>query len=205
MQAAIRATQHTRPLPLVDPLTGAALPGNKYATPPTYSAPALALQNYLPTPTAALDPNNCGFVFYAIPYQLTDNQFTTRVDWTISPKNNLFGRYLVDGYQFPAYFSPNNILITTQSGNIERVQNFTLGDAYTITTNVVNSAHISILRRVDNRGYAPERHQRRDPRRQMSSSRSRMACSCLKASSPSAAAPTRWPTLTTTPPPSTTM
>jgi hypothetical protein len=141
---------------LVDPLTGAPLVGNKYPSQPTYSAPALALQKYLPAPTAALDPHNCGFVFYAIPYQLTDNQFTTRVDWTISSKNNLFGRYLVDGYQFPAYFDPHNILITTQSGNIERVQNFTLGDAYTITTNVVNSAHISILRRVDNRGYAPD-------------------------------------------------
>jgi len=34
------------------------------------------------------------------------------------------------------------------------VQNFTLGDAYTITANVVNSAHISVLRRVNNRGYA---------------------------------------------------
>jgi hypothetical protein len=143
------------PIPLVDPLTGAALPGNKYATQPTYAAPSLALDTYLPAPTAALDPNNCGFVFYAIPYQLTDNQFVTRVDWTISPKNNLFGRYLVDGYQFPAYFSKSNILITTQSGNIQRVQNFTLGDAYTFTPNIVNSAHISILRRVNNRGYAP--------------------------------------------------
>ena len=64
--------------------------------------------------------------------QLTDNQFVTRVDYTISPKNNLYGRYFIDGYQFPAYFSPTNILITTQSGNIERVQTFTLGDAYTI-------------------------------------------------------------------------
>ena len=35
------------------------------------------------------------------------------------------------------------------------MQTFTLGDAYTITPNVVNAAHISILRRVDNRGYAP--------------------------------------------------
>ena len=136
-------------------MTGAALPGNKYASQPTYAAPSLALDSYLPTPTAALDPNNCGFVFYAIPYSLTDNQFVTRVDWTISPKNNLFGRYLIDGYQFPAYFSKSNILITTQSGNIQRVQNFTLGDAYSFTPNFVNSAHISILRRVNNRGYAP--------------------------------------------------
>lgn len=143
------------PITLLDPLTGTALPGNKYATAPAYSPAGLALQKYLPKPQSATDPNNCGFVFYAIPYQVTDNQFVTRVDYTVSSKQNLYGRYFIDGYQFPAYFSPSNILITTQSGNIERVQNFTMGDAYTITPNVVNAGHISILRRVNNRGYAP--------------------------------------------------
>jgi hypothetical protein len=142
------------PIPLVDPLTGTKLTGNQYATAPTYNAPALALQQYLPAINSALDPNNCGFVFYAIPYALTDNQFVTRVDYTVSPKQNIYGRYFVDGYQFPAYFDKSNILITTQSGNIERVQTFTLGDAYTFSPKFVNAAHISILRRVNNRGYA---------------------------------------------------
>ncbi|HEY1648675.1 MAG TPA: carboxypeptidase regulatory-like domain-containing protein [Terracidiphilus sp.] len=140
-------------IPLVDPLTGTPLAGNKYATPPTYNSSALALQKYLPAINPALDPNNCGFVFYAIPYALFDNQFVTRVDYTVSSKQNIYGRYFVDGYQFPAYFDPKNILITTQSGNIERVQTFTLGDAYTFSPRFVNSVHISILRRVNNRGY----------------------------------------------------
>jgi hypothetical protein len=140
---------------LLDPLTGTKLIGNQYPSQPTYNTSAMKLQTYLPPINSALDPKNCGFVFYAIPYALTSNQFTTRVDYTINSNNNLYGRYFVDGYQFPAYFSPTNILITTQSGNIQRVQNFTLGDAYTITPNIVNAAHISILRRVNNRGYAP--------------------------------------------------
>src|SRR5208283_1859455 len=67
------------PITLVDPLTGTALPGNKYATAPTYKGPALALQKYLPAITSSLDPNNCGFAFYSIPYQLFDNEFVTRV------------------------------------------------------------------------------------------------------------------------------
>ena len=117
-------------IPLVDPLTGVALAGNKYPTQPTYSAPALALQKYLPPDVVGgtVDPSGCGFVSYAIPYKVTDNQFVTREDFTINSKNNLFGRYFIDGYQFPAYFDPHNILITTQSGNIERVQTFTLGE-----------------------------------------------------------------------------
>ena len=141
------------PITLVDPLTGTALPGNKYATAPTFNAQALALQKYLPAIDPTYDTKNCGFVSYSIPYQLSDNQFVTRVDYTVSSKQNIYGRYFVDGYQFPAYFSPTNILITTQSGNIQRVQTFTVGDAYTFTPNVVNAAHISILRRVNNRGY----------------------------------------------------
>jgi hypothetical protein len=143
------------PIPLVDPLTGATLVGNQYPSPPAYDPAALALQTYLPPRNPSYDPNDCGFVSYSIPYALTDNQFVTRVDYTVSPKQNIYGRYFVDGYQFPAYFEKNNILVTTQSGNIERVQTFTLGDAYTFNSKIVNAAHISILRRVNNRGYAP--------------------------------------------------
>jgi hypothetical protein len=142
-------------IPLVDPLTGVPLVGDKYATPPTYNAAALALQKLLPVPNALVDPNNCGFVSYAIPQDIYDNEFVTRVDWTINASNNLYGRYFIDGYQAPAFFSPTNILITTATGNIERTQSFTLGENYAISSKFVNSAHVTILRRSNNRGYAP--------------------------------------------------
>jgi Carboxypeptidase regulatory-like domain len=139
---------------LVDPLTGKTLVGNKYATPPAYNPQSLALMKYLPTPIPSVDTLGCGLVSYAIPSIVSDNQFVTRVDYTLNAKNNLYGRYFIDGYQAPAFFSPTNILITTQSGNIERVQSFTLGDAYTINSRLVNSAHATILRRSNQRGYA---------------------------------------------------
>lgn len=141
------------PITLVDPLTGVALPGNKYTTAPTYSAPALALQKYLPKIDPTYDTSGCGFVSYSIPLQQSDNQFVTRVDYTVSPKQNIYGRYFLDGYQAPAFYSPTNILITTQSGSSQRVQSFTLGDAYTVSQNIVNAAHVSIMRRRNNRGY----------------------------------------------------
>ncbi len=135
-------------LTLYDPLTGAALPGNKYPSPPTYNPQALALFKYMP---AAAD--TCGATTYSIPKNTYDNQFVTRVDLTLSGKHNLYGRYLIDGYQQPAFFNPKNIFVTTQSGNIERVQSFVLGDAYTFNPHVVNAAHITVLRRVNHRGY----------------------------------------------------
>jgi len=145
----------TKTVQLKDPLTGATLVGNKYATPPTFNPQALALYKYLPKIDPAYDVNNCGAVSYAIPSQLADNEFVTRVDYTINSKHNLYGRYFIDGYQAPAFFSPTNILITTQSGNIQRVQSFTLGESYAATSKLVNTFHATVLRRRNDRGYAP--------------------------------------------------
>jgi hypothetical protein len=144
----------TKTVQLVDPLTGAKLVGNKYPSKPTYNAQALALLKFLPAIDPTVDINNCGLVSYFIPFLQTDNQFVTRVDWTINPKHNLYGRYFIDGFQAPAFFSPTNILITTQSGNLQRVQSFTLGEAWTINSRMVNTAHATWLRRRNNRGYA---------------------------------------------------
>src|SRR6202789_1158112 len=110
-------TSNGKALPLVDPLTGTVLVNNKYSTAPKYNAQALALEKYFPKIDPTYDTSNCGFVSYAIPLQTADNQFVTRVDWTINAKNNLYGRYFIDGYQAPAFYSPTNILITPQSGN----------------------------------------------------------------------------------------
>jgi len=140
---------------LYDPITGVALTNNKYSSAPVYNASALALMKYLPQPTAASDPNGCGRVQYAIPSQHSDNEFISRVDYTINQKNNFYGRYFIDGYQAPPFYSPTNILITTQSGNIERIQSLTFGENYTINSNTVNSAHLTGVRRQNTRGYAP--------------------------------------------------
>jgi hypothetical protein len=141
---------------LYDPLTGALLPGDIYPTKPTFNAQALALQKYLPAIVAANDPNNCGIVSYAIPSEIFDKQFVTRIDYRIGAKHNLYGRYLLDGYQAPSFFSPTNILLATPApGNYERVQTATIGEDYTISSRTINSAHVTVTRRVDVRSSAP--------------------------------------------------
>jgi len=136
-------------LQLVNPLTGATLVGNKIST--TYFSPqAVKLAGYLPAAADAL-----GTASYQIPLDTFDNQFVTRVDYTLNPKNNLFGRYFIDGYQAPPFYYPNNILVTTQSGNFQRVQSFVFGEEFAISSKTVNSAHITISRRRNNRGFAP--------------------------------------------------
>jgi len=133
---------------LLNPQTGAVLPSN-YINPSLFTASALALQKYLPATT---DP--CGAVNYAIPSRIAENQFISRADWTINSKHSLYGRYMVDGYQSPAFFSPTNVLITTQAGLAERAQGLTLGETYVRSSNMVNSFHATATRRVDDRGLA---------------------------------------------------
>ena len=133
---------------LLNPQTGAILPGNKIST--TYFNPtALALAKYLPSASDAT-----GVVHYAIPSNVTENQFVTRVDATLTPNNSLYGRYFLDGYKSLAFYSPTNILLTYTPGNEERAQGFTLGETYILGNNLVNSAHATVTRRRDNRGPA---------------------------------------------------
>jgi len=82
---------------LYDPITGVALPGNKYNQPggpalPAWNASALLLQKQFPAVNPALDVNNCGLVSYSIPNIQSYTDFITRVDYTINPKNNFYAR-----------------------------------------------------------------------------------------------------------------
>ncbi len=142
--AACQAT----PIQLTNPQTGALLPDN-HIDPTYFNSTALALDKYLPKPT-----NECGLVTFAIPNKVTENQFVTRVDSTINAKHSLYGRYWIDDYQHPAFYSPTNILITGQTGNYERAQALTIGETYVLSSHLVNTFHATGTRRRINRGPA---------------------------------------------------
>ncbi len=150
---------------LYDPTTGALLPDNKYnysangypAVPlPQWNASSLALIKQFPAIVPALDPNNCGHVSYSIPSISSDNEFDTRVDYTLSQKDNMYARYFLDSNQIPSFYSPTNIFLTTQSGNPEiRWQTITIGENHTFSSSLVNTVHITGVRRQLTRGFNP--------------------------------------------------
>ncbi len=141
---------NTKLTQLLDPVTGTAVPGNVYSSAPAWNAQSQALLKYFPAVVPLSDGSDvCGHVQYTIPGENFDKQFITRVDNMIGPKDNLYGRYMLDSYQSPAFFSPTNILLTTNSGNPEeRVQTGTIGEDHTFTPNLVNSAPSASLRLV---------------------------------------------------------
>ena len=144
---------------LYDPITHIALPGNKYNQPggpalPQWNASALALIKQLPPINPAVDVNNCGLVTYSIPNINFDNEFDTRVDYTLGTKDNLYVRYFLDSNQIPSFYSPTNILLTSQSGNPEiRWQTITIGENHVFSASVVNTLHLTGVRRKLSRGF----------------------------------------------------
>jgi hypothetical protein len=133
---------------LVNPQTGAALLGNQIS-PSYFTAQSLALQKYLPATT---DP--CGQVSFAIPQIVRENQFVTRADWTINTKHSVYGRYMHDGYNTPAFYSPTNVLQTTTAALNDHVEGLTLGETWVAKANLVNSFHVTGTIRGISRGPA---------------------------------------------------
>jgi hypothetical protein len=74
----------------------------------------------------------CGKVSYGIPVQSTETQYMGRMEWVVSSKHSLYGRYFLDDYTLAAFFDPHDILVTSLSGNVERAQTFVLGETDTI-------------------------------------------------------------------------
>jgi hypothetical protein len=137
------------PQPIINPATGTPY-ANDFVDPSTYNPQALALLKYVP-----LSSDPCGRITYAIPEPQREDQYIGRVDWNQSSKNNLFGRYFFADYKSPAAFD-DNFLLTTQRGVLDRSQAVTLGDSYSITPNILNSAHLTWTRLAITRGPAAD-------------------------------------------------
>lgn len=114
------------------------------------AAAKLATGGYIPVSN---DP--CGLLSYGVPAIDNEDEIVGRVDYVFNQKHSLYGRYLVDDFRAPAPFDAHNLLLTQTPGNLERAQSFTLGDNYAFTPTLMNSLHLTLTRRRDNRGVDP--------------------------------------------------
>jgi hypothetical protein len=127
-----------------DPQTGASLGPSNSINPTRYDpSSVLFATKYLPISQA----DQCGNLRYGVPVVYDARQYVTRVDWNISQKHQLYGRYLHDYYNQPAPFSATNYLYTTTLGIIEAPQTFVVGETYTINPTTLNSFHFTLGRR----------------------------------------------------------
>jgi hypothetical protein len=133
---------------IVDPGTGQPFAGSLVPT-SLFNPQALTILKYVPVST-----NPCGQLTYGIPEPQSEQQYLGRADWNNGAKNNFFAHYFLANYASPGQFTPQNILVTQQRGVLDRSQSAVIGDTYTITPNIVNSAHIGYTRLAITRGPA---------------------------------------------------
>ena len=93
----------------------------------------------------ATDP--CGAVRTGAVAQLSEKQIVGRMDYQMSDKQTLFGRYLATTFvQSTPFNVVPDILNTFQGGRNNLAQSFTLGDTYLLSSTVVNSLRAAVNR-----------------------------------------------------------
>src|SRR5262249_25412591 len=73
-----------------------------------------------------------------------DYQAPVRIDYQVSPKQSLFGRYLLTWNRAatPYTLRPSDVFTTNAVGANDRMQSLALGQTYLFGSNVVNSARL---------------------------------------------------------------
>jgi len=141
----------TKAITLKDPSTGNPFPGNIIPVSRFDPAGAKLLSTYIPTST---DP--CGLVLYGQPANNPDWQVIGRVDYVMSDKHTVYGRFFQYNFTAQRFFDGKNALTTGPNpGNLDNTVTATYGDTYTVSPTAVNSFHATFDRRADNRGSAP--------------------------------------------------
>jgi len=130
--------------------------GNNVISPSMFSPVILALETHLPVAPggAAGSAAACGAYNYQTPANFTENQGLARIDFHQSSKNTIFGRYFITNWNQPPgnnslSAAQGGLLIAAIDGQADRVQNLTLGDTYLVTSNIVNSVHVTGNRSVN--------------------------------------------------------
>src|SRR6202034_1129859 len=104
----------------------------------------------------------CGQVQFGIKPTTSEDLGITKVDYQISDKHSLFGRYEIAHLVDPQGYTPGNLLTSGSAtsgayttypvNNSWQTQSFALGDTYLITPNMVSSFRAAVLRPTNSRG-----------------------------------------------------
>ena len=75
------------------------------------------------------------------------------MDYQLSDKNSLFGRYLEARRDVPTDYDPANVLSFSVTPQFYRFYSFVLGNTYLIGSNTVSSFHATVNRMKDLKDY----------------------------------------------------
>ncbi len=125
--------------------------GPNQTDPANFSPVMVALESHMPVAPGVGpvgSPGACGLYNYQIPINFTENQGLARVDYHVSNRHTIFGRYFVTNWEQQAGnpdLSPadGGLFIAAIDGQSNRVQSLTLGDTFLLGTNRVNNLRLT--------------------------------------------------------------
>jgi hypothetical protein len=113
---------------------------NNRISPSLISPAARAIAARLPQPE-----DECGRVQYERTQPNDNHQYIGKVDVQLNPNHSVFTRYMLttDTTTPPLRLNPENILVSTQGGNVQYGHSLTVGDTMVLSNTVVNSLRIA--------------------------------------------------------------
>jgi len=121
---------------------------NNQVNPALFSTAAVGLSKLLPQTTDA-----CGRILFGgtTNPKTNLNMGVARIDYQLSDKNSVFGRYLADSNVSPPPFTLTHNVLSPENGIDGLTQAFTIGDTYLWGANIVNSLRLTANRWVGGR------------------------------------------------------
>ena len=123
---------------------------NNSIAPSLFSAPAVKLSSYLPTPI-----NNCGQVQYGSVTNQNESLGLGRIDYQLSDKHTLFFRDYIARLDEPTPYNGNDPLTITTAAVTDIVQSYALSDTYLFGATTINAFHLTYDRGTVFKGPPP--------------------------------------------------
>jgi Carboxypeptidase regulatory-like domain/TonB dependent receptor len=112
---------------------------NNRLDPALFSPAAVKLANKLPTAT-----DSCGRIVYGAPSIENSQQLVSRIDYSVSDKHTIFGRYLFDNLTHPSPFNVTHLNMNALEPSISgRGHAVSVGSTYLFSANIVNAARLT--------------------------------------------------------------
>ena len=111
---------------------------NNTINPALFNPVAMNILKHVPVST---DP--CGKLQYGIPNNSTQHQNLARADYTLSPTQNVFVRYLYAQYDNPATYDGTNALTLSRTGQNNQVHSIVTGHSWVLSSNAINALHLT--------------------------------------------------------------
>jgi len=119
---------------------------NNKIDPAKFSPPAVVVAQAL-LDTQDSPPDQCGRVTYGTPTSRNDQQYVAKIDYQVSDRHSMFGRFVTSPQKFTKSFDlTKNLLTAGGTGTDSLAHSYTFGDTFVVNPAMVNAFRMAFNR-----------------------------------------------------------